>query len=170
MVKVSQFLIRHGITIYHSTPTVYRYFVSTLTGEQEFPQIRLIVLGGEEVFRKDIELFKKHFSPECILINGLGPTESTVSLQYFINKSMEVTRNAVPVGYPVEDTEILLLNEAGEENTVYGEIAIRSPHVALGYWQKLQITQARFLPDPSGSNKRIYHTGDHGASKAGWQH
>ena len=90
-----------------------------------------------------------------------------LSLQHFINKSMEVTRNSVPVGYPVKESDDLLLNETGEENTVYGEIAIRSPHVALGYWKKLEITQARFLPDPSGSNKRIYYTGDMGRLRPG---
>jgi len=160
--NLSRWFIEKELTIYHSTPTVYRYFINSLTDGEIVPTFRLVVLGGEEVHKRDVELYKKHFLPECIFINGLGPTESTVSLQYFINHDTEITRNAVPVGYPVENTEILLLNGAGEEAGVYGEIAIRSPHIALGYWQKPEITKAAFLPDPEGGEKRIYRTGDMG--------
>jgi amino acid adenylation domain-containing protein len=159
---LARWLVEQEITIYHSTPTVYRYFVASLAEGVTLPNIRLVVLGGEEVFKKDIELYKRHFSPECIFINGLGPTESTLCLQYFINHETNIFRNTVPVGYPVENTEVVLLNEFGEEPEVYGEIAIRSPHVALGYWQKPEITQVAFLPNPEGDNERIYRTGDLG--------
>src|SRR5713226_9352890 len=35
------------ITIYHSTPTVYRYFLSEMKDRGEFLRLRLVVLGGE---------------------------------------------------------------------------------------------------------------------------
>ena len=72
-----------------------------------------MVLGGEEASHRDVEAFKKHFSPTTIFINGLGPTESTLSLQYFIDKQTKISGKRVPVGYPVEGTEVLLINEAG---------------------------------------------------------
>ncbi|HAX77733.1 MAG TPA: non-ribosomal peptide synthetase [Cyanobacteria bacterium UBA11372] len=155
------------ITIYHSTPTVYRHFLDTLPqpsekSETPFPQIRLVVMGGEEVVRKDVELYQKYLSQNCIFVNGLGPTESTVTLQYFIDKETKQVGNLVPVGYAVEDTEVLLLNQAGINAEIYGEIAIKSPYIALGYWQKPQLTQAAFLPDTEGGNQRIYRTGDLG--------
>ena len=157
-----QQLVGQKITIYHSTPTVYRYFIGSLSSEKTLSFTRLVVLGGEEVFKKDVELYKKHFPPACLFVNGLGPTESTVSLQYFISQDTEIARTSVPVGYPVEDTEILLLNEAGKEVAIYGEIAIRSPHLALGYWQKTELTETSFLSDPTGGSRRIYRTGDMG--------
>jgi amino acid adenylation domain-containing protein len=160
--NILQWLIDQEITLYHSTPTVYRYLLSSVDIQKKFPKIRLVVLGGEEVFRRDVELYKKHFEPNSIFINGLGPSESTVTLQYFMNGHTELSRTAVPVGYPVEETEILLLNDVGEEAEVYGEISIRSPHIALGYWQKPELTNKVFLPDPEGGNKRIYRSGDMG--------
>ncbi len=161
--ELSRWISREAITIYHSTPTLYRYFINGLS-QAEFPHMRLVVLGGEEAQSKDVESFKKHFSRECLLVNGLGPTESTVSLQYFIDKQTEVTSNSVPAGYPVEDTEVLLLNEAGEQVAVYGigEIAIKSEHVALGYWQREEQTRASFIEDAAGGERRIYRTGDLG--------
>ena len=160
--EIAAWLRTHEITIYHSTPTVYRYAVSTLGGTAVFPKLRLVVLGGEAVYKRDVELYKQYFSPECLFVNGLGPTESTVSLQYFINKHTEILRNAVSVGYPVEGTEVCLLDEAGEPTEITGEIAFRSPHLALGYWQKPELTQTVFLPDPEGGNRWMYRTGDLG--------
>ncbi len=150
-------LSEQGITIYHSTPTVYRYFVSEMQGRNptvregapshagtlpdgRVSALRLVVLGGEEVTPSDVELYKKTFADDCLLVNGLGPTESTVSLQYFINKQTAISGARVPVGYPVDDTEVFLLSRAGKRAEMYGEIAIKSEHVALGYWRNATAT------------------------------
>ncbi len=89
-----------------------------------------MVLGGEEVYKRDLDLFKKHFFPGCNFVNLFGSTESSLGIQYFINHKTEIAGNTVPIGYPVEDTEISLLDETGEENGIHGEIALMSPHVA----------------------------------------
>jgi len=156
-----QWLLDNEVTIYHSTPTVYRYFLDSLTAGEQFPGIRLVVLGGEEVYKRDVDLFKQYFAPDCIFVNGLGPTESTVTLQYFITNDTPLERATVPVGYPVEGTEILLLGPAPDRTEVYGigEIAIRSPHVALGYWRTPELTSAAFTED---GDQRTYSAGDLG--------
>jgi amino acid adenylation domain-containing protein len=150
------------ITIYHSTPTVYRYVIKSLAEKIEFPEVRLVVLGGEEVKRSDVDLYKKHFADKCLLVNGLGPTEATVSLQYFIDRETKIPSQGVPVGYPVADTEILLLNRAGKRAEIRGEIAIQCDHVALGYWRNEQATEAAFAPALAGVTGRVYRTGDMG--------
>jgi len=159
---LSEWLIMEEITIYHSTPTVYRYLISSLAEDYTFPKIRLVVLGGEEVYKKDVDTYKKHFSPDCIFINTYGPTESTIALQYFINNQSKNTRKTVPIGYPVEDTDILLLDNTGEVTEVYGEIAIASNHVATGYWQRPEMTRKVFLSDPVCGIRQFYRTGDMG--------
>ncbi|MGD1704335.1 amino acid adenylation domain-containing protein [Dapis sp. BLCC M229] len=161
LAAVPEYLQQSGITIYHSTPTVFRYLESHLTAADYLPQMRLIVLGGEEVKHQDVQIYQQHFSADCILVNGLGPTESTVTLQYFIDRQTEVG-NKVPVGYPVEETEIILLDDNGEVTDFYGEIGIRSSYIALGYWQQQKLTDKVFLADPDGGNKHIYRTGDLG--------
>jgi amino acid adenylation domain-containing protein len=161
-VRLSEWLNREAITIYHSTPTVYRYLISTLDKEEKFPEVRLVVLGGEEVYKKDVEAYKKHFSSECIFVNTYGPTESTIALQYFMDHKTKITRNTVPIGYPVDNTEILLLNKAGEATDVFGEIAIRSEHIATGYWRRPEMMRKVFLPDPDGGDRKLYRTGDMG--------
>ncbi len=160
--NLTSWLIDHKITIYHSTSTVYRYWTDTLSNEKliNFSDIRLVILGGEEVLKKDVERYQEIFTDNCIFVNGLGCTESSFYLQYIINKKTEIIGHKVGVGYPLEQTEILLVNEEGINTEIYGEIAIKSPYIALEYWHNQQLTESAFLLDQE--NKRIYRTGDLG--------
>ncbi|MBE7553881.1 MAG: amino acid adenylation domain-containing protein [Anaerolineales bacterium] len=162
--NLASWLIGEEITIYHSVPTVFRSLLMTLMGEEQFPKLRLIDLGGETVYQRDVELYKKYFSADCLLVNGYGCTELNVARQYFINKDTQMSRSVAPVGYAVEDTEILLLAETGEEVGLnrMGEIAIKSRYLCPGYWRKPDLTQAAFRSDPAGGNEKVYYTGDMG--------
>lgn len=162
LARFTDWIIEQGITIYHSTPTVYRYLLRSLSGREQFPSLRLVVLGGEAVYKRDVEEYQRRFGPQCLFVNGLGPTESTLGLQFVINKNTRLNRNAVPVGYAVEDTQILLLDDAGVPGAIRGEIGIRSKHLALGYWKQEELTRRAFLPDPHGDGLRTYKTGDIG--------
>ena len=126
-----------------------------------FETVRLVVLGGEPVVKRDVERYRQHFTPRCRLVNGLGPTESTVTLQHVIDHETAITRAAVPVGRAVDNTEVVLLDETGTA-AVLGEIVIQSEHVALGYWQRPDLTAAAFEPAPEGNARRRYRTGDLG--------
>jgi amino acid adenylation domain-containing protein len=148
-----------GVTVYHSTPTLFRQIVRELAERGAPATVRLVVLGGEEVRRSDAEVHRARFGPACILVNGFGPTESTVSLQYFVDGATPLDRRTVPIGRPVESTEISLLSRGGVPGQVYGEIAVRSPHVALGYWRSPETTEAAFGGEATGA-ARVYRTGD----------
>ncbi|MCF4968772.1 non-ribosomal peptide synthetase [Nostoc sp. CMAA1605] len=171
LIYFSDWLSEQKITVYHSTPTVYRHFLQILNAKDsitkaKLSQVRLVVLGGEQVVKSDVELYQNFFADDCILVNGLGSTESSFNLQYLIDKNTQITQKFVPVGYAFEDTEIILLDDAGNQTDICGEIAIKSHHVALGYWQKPELTKAVFFDDPQGSKKRIYRTGDLGRLRA----
>ena len=147
-----------------SSVIVFRYFLDTLTGTDDFPDLRLIILGSAQVFRKDIELYKKHFSQACILINALSTTETNTFRWYFIDKSTVITNDVVPVGFAVEDKEVFLLDEDGKKvgiNSI-GEIVVKSPYLSPGYWRRPDLTQAAFLHDSNSREKRVYRTGDLG--------
>ena len=160
---LAAWLIREEITIYSSVATVFRHFVSTLTKEQ-FPKLRLVYLGGEPVYKSDVELYKKRFAHDCLFVNRLGTSETGTVRYYFVDKKTLITGSVVPIGYPAEDMEIILLDDVGREigfNQV-GEIAVKSRYLSPGYWRRPDLTKAAFLPDPEGVDKRIYLTGDLG--------
>ena len=160
---LGKWLAEEEITIYHSVPSVFRHFIDTLTGIETFPSLRIVRLAGEPVAGKDIELFKKHFPPKCVLVNELGCTEAGTIAHYLIDKETRITTNTVPVGNAVEDIKILLLD--GGKRVGFdeiGEIAVQSRYLSPGYWRRPALTRAAFLPDPEGGDERIYLPGDLG--------
>ncbi|HLP46739.1 MAG TPA: amino acid adenylation domain-containing protein, partial [Candidatus Kapabacteria bacterium] len=164
MAEMMNWLCVEEITIYHSVPTVFRLFTDELTGHDQLPSIRLIVLGGEEVIKKDFLKFKTNFPAHCLFINGLGPTESTVTLQNIIDKKTEIRKELVPVGFPVDRTNVYLLNEDDKEADILqeGEIIYASEYLALGYLNNPEKTNEVFGINPVKGNGRIYRSGDFG--------
>jgi amino acid adenylation domain-containing protein len=164
LTNLGTWLIDEEITVYTCVATVFRQTVKGLAGKVKFPKIRLIHIGGEPISKSDVELYKTHFSHDCIFVTRFGISETPTVSYYFINKQTEIKGERVPVGYPLEGNEVLLLDDDGKEvgvNSV-GEIAIKSSYLALGYWRRPDLTSAKFLPDPKGRNARIYLTGDLG--------
>ncbi|MFD2767150.1 non-ribosomal peptide synthetase [Micromonospora eburnea] len=149
-------LARHRVTIYHSTPTVYRYLCASLGPTGTLPDIRAVLLGGEEVTRHDVELARRHFTPDTVFVNGYGTTEISFAAQYHLPADAALDRTVVPVGYPLDGIEVLLLDEAGVAGDT-GEVVVRCPHVALGYWRLPELTAQRF---GERDGVRTYRTGD----------
>ena len=159
---LGKWLLEEKMTIYHSVPTVFRQLAETLTDQDKFPDLRVLRLGGEPVYKRELDLFKKYFSKDCILVNRLGSSETGSLRMYFVDKDTQISGNLVPVGYPVLDNDIMFLDDAGQIAGDEGEIAVRTRYVSPGYWGRSDLTEAAFLPDPADSEKRIYRTGDLG--------
>ena len=161
---LADWLSQEKITIYFSVPTVFRKLTDTLTGQEDLSALRLIYLAGEGAAKRDVELYKKHFSRQCILVNSLASNEAGIIRQYFIDKETEVEGTIVPAGCGVEDKEVVLLDDAGKEvaSGETGEIAVRSRYVSPGYWRRPELTAAAFLPDSTSADRHIYLSGDMG--------
>ena len=162
--KLAAWLLHEQITITNPFASGFRHFVSTLSGEEAFPHLRLLIMGGEPLYKSDVELYKKYFTPSCILAHVMGSTELSTTRMYFIDKETLLVDDIVPPGYAVEETDIILLDESGAaiRSHEVGEIAVKSRYLAVGYWGNDTLTAARFVPDPTGGEERVYLTGDMG--------
>jgi amino acid adenylation domain-containing protein len=158
--QLGEWLSAHRISIYHSTPTVYRHFTDTLEHSDQMADMRLVILGGEPVQKNDFDVFRAHFPADCLFANLSGQTESSLNMVNTLDTRAVLTRQSVSMGHPVEDTQVLLLDDAGQPTELYGEIAIHSEQLALGYWNQPETTRAVFLADPDGGNRRVYRSGD----------
>lgn len=157
--EVSKWLIENEITVWHSVPTLYRYFTNFLSGKEEFSKLRLIVLGGESVRGNDVETFKRVFK-EAVLVNLYGQSESSYNSAQFFNK--DTIFEGITLGLPTEDTELFVMNEKGKKLGILraGEIVVKSKYIAKGYWGEKEKSEAVFLRD--GESSALYHTGDLG--------
>ena len=161
---LAAWLIEEGITIFHSSPSVFRSLVQAQSGSEKFPRLRVLRLGGETVSVADFELYRRHFSPNCIFVSSFGSTETGTFREFFANHETAISEGVMPSGYPAWGTEVLLLDDEGKEVEPgeVGEIAVRSDYLAVSYWHQPDLTRAVFLPDPKAGNARIYRTGDLG--------
>lgn len=140
---IAPFLAREGITVYHSVPSLFRRVAAS---GQAFPDLRLIRLEGDATSPRDIALFRGRFAPACRLVNGLGATECGLVRQFFVGPETEIPGNVVPIGYPVEDMDVVVLDKDGRElgPGETGEIVVRSRFLAVGYWRQPELTAAKF--------------------------
>lgn len=160
-VAFEEWVLRNQITVYHSVPTVFRHIIRRVKKCEYLETVRVVVLGGESVLINDFEEYKRVFSDKCIFVNGLGPTEATVALQYIANKNTQVDSTVVPVGYPIKGTDAYIVNDMQECVKVneVGELVLSSKHLALGYNGRIDETNARFKMDLQ-EKRRFYFTGD----------
>jgi amino acid adenylation domain-containing protein len=160
--SIANWMAQNKITIYHSTLPLFRHLLNTIRGNENFPALRIIVAGGDMIYKSDVKAFQERFSDGCVLMNAYGATESTTALGYFISTNSSFERSIVPLGYPAEDTEVLLLNGFIRQNAIngIGEIVLKSKHVSLGYYLNADLTNEKFKTLVSG--ERLYYTGDLG--------
>ncbi len=156
---LSMLLVNEKITIWHSTPTLFRYFTGALNRKDRFPEVRRVLLGGEPLRAHDVELYKTYFAGAS-LINVYGQTESTVSSLCVIGP--QHTFDDVSLGEPLDETKNFLMDEDGElvEEMGGGEIVVACDYVAPGYWQDKEHSEQVFLHDEQMG--RLYRTGDLG--------
>ncbi|SCE77447.1 amino acid adenylation domain-containing protein [Micromonospora matsumotoense] len=148
-------LVRHRVTVYHSTPTVYRFLLDTL-GDRRLDTVRVVLLGGEQATHADAARGRDRFAPDCVLVNGYGATEMTFAARYALPLATAAPDAAgpLPIGTALPGYTLRLADS--------GEIVVRSRHLAPGY---LGQPSDRFGVDPDGVP--TYATGDLGARLPG---
>jgi amino acid adenylation domain-containing protein len=158
---LARWLERERVTIYHSVPTIFRGF---LGGDRVFPDVRVVRLEGDQTASSDVGLFRRHFGPRCVLVNGLGTTETGLVSQYFVRRETPVSAGVVPVGHAVEGMEVSVLGGDGRPVAPggVGEIAVASEYLAVGYENQPELTRERFGEAYRAGRRRTYRTGDLG--------
>ena len=162
---LAQWMMEQEITILNCVTSAFRSFALALHGDEAFPCLRLIGLTGETVYKSDFELYKKHFSDACVLVNRYGPNEVGRIAQYLLSKRTVITTDVVPVGYLASGKTIQLVDDDGELAAIgqTGEIVVKSRYVSPGYWRQPELSRTAFPVDPLDGQMRVYHTGDIGA-------
>jgi len=96
------------------------------------------------------------------LINTWGATETTVDVTAF-NCKDSFTGSILPVGYPIDGVELLLLDEAGVQvpDGVTGELYIGGEVLAEGYFKDPDLTSQKFVRLPDYGGGMYYKSGDY---------
>jgi len=149
--------ITENITIMQGTPFMWRTMLE-VGWVQRLP-IK-IFCGGEAMSH---ELAMALVGKCNSLWNMYGPTETTI---YSIIKQVTANDELITIGKPIDNTQVYILDEALKQVAAgeVGEIYIAGDGVALGYINKPDLTEERFLNDPfaASAGTKMYKTGDLG--------
>jgi acyl-coenzyme A synthetase/AMP-(fatty) acid ligase/acyl carrier protein len=132
-----------------------------------FPDLRLIRLSSGQVSKADVDLFQQRF-PNCVLLHVLSSTEAITYCAHFVDAHYVLGDDTLPVGYPVEDMEVMILDENHDSAPLgtMGEIAIRSAFLFPGYWKNSALTDRSFAAGSAATGRRTFLTGDLGRLRA----
>lgn len=165
-VKLVEFLNEYKINTVCWVVSALTMISSTKTFDKIIPKYLHTVAFGSEVFPiRQFRLWKEAL-PDARFINLYGPTEATgMSCYYEVDRDFE-EGEAIPIGRPFKNTEILLLDENNKvpRSGDPGEICIRGTALTLGYYGDHEKTDEVFVQNPLNPyyHERIYRTGDIG--------
>jgi amino acid adenylation domain-containing protein len=152
-------------TLLKLTPSHLRLLNQAMDGAGGAAPAQRLMIGGEPIVAADVAWWQQRF-PEVKLSNHFGPTETTVGSCSFEIMETITASTAVPIGKPVANTRIYILDGAGEPvpTGVTGELYIGGAGVARGYLNRPELTAERFVADPFAPElgARMYKTGDLG--------
>ena len=159
-VYLSRVIESEGVTMLNFVPPMMQAFLEV--GELErCGSLRRVVNGGEALPFALQQRFCAAL-PHVELHNLYGPTEAAVELMYWVCER-DGARGTVPIGHPVANTRVYVLDEAMEPVPpgVAGELYLGGVQVARGYLNRPALTAEKFVPDPFGRpGARLYRTGD----------
>ncbi|MGA9533931.1 MAG: AMP-binding protein [Anaerolineales bacterium] len=152
------------LTLLHLPIGLFRLLANDIASAGGFPDLRVVLAGGEAAFRSDIEVGRRLVQDRCVFVHQLAATETAYITRNIIDADTPLPEGVVPVGTPARDKNVLLLDEFGErvvEGEV-GQIIVESDYLAKGYWRDPGLTARKFTRFDSGNRARRYATGDFG--------
>ncbi|MCF4968894.1 non-ribosomal peptide synthetase [Nostoc sp. CMAA1605] len=129
------------------------------------PSLRLLTVGGDTVLPETVAMWQQFVGDRITCLNAYGPTEASVTaIVYDVQNFHPEKTNTVPIGHPVANTEIYILDSHLQPVPigVKGELYIGGVRIARGYLNRPELTQEKFIPHPfkDGKSHRLYKTGD----------
>ncbi len=166
--KMYEWMEKQRISFTQFVPSMLKVFVEYIEVkkiENPLERLRWVFNGGEQV---GINLVKRFY--DCFksskYANIYGMTESAIYATYHIVERGSLENwNSVPIGNPILNTQILLLNELDQICNTYekGEICISGISLADGYWNDDTSTKEKFTYY-KGIKDKLYRSGDIGMS------
>lgn len=125
--------------------------------------LKRVLFCGEVMHNKVLNIWRKNL-PSVLYANLYGPTEITDACTCYIVDREFADEEPLPIGLPMENTDILILNEKNElvKDDEIGELCVRGTSLSLGYYNNMKKTQEVFVQNPLNNSypEIIYRTGD----------
>lgn len=156
-------LEKENVTFLYLPPNVLDDVSNFITMTNQKWQVSKMLVGVEAIKNGALNNFLE-LNPNLEIVNGYGPTETTICCTFYTYHKNEDTTKIVPIGYPLKNNNIYVVNSLNQLLPVGypGEICITGKNVSLGYLSHPELTKKSFVEIPTLSSELIYKTGDIG--------
>jgi amino acid adenylation domain-containing protein len=165
--KFAASLEQNDVTLLYMSVGLFNQYTEALA--EVFTRLRCLMVGGDALEPTAIGRVLRN-SPPAVFLNVYGPTECTTFSTRFRIESLEDAAQSIPIGQPIANARIYILNERREPVPIgaTGELYIGGDGVASGYLNRPELTEQRFVADPFSDvpEARLYKTGDLGRWRA----
>ncbi|MDC7777729.1 non-ribosomal peptide synthetase/type I polyketide synthase [Bacillus cereus] len=160
--KLAQLIADEGVTLLNQTPSAFYVFQQVV---EEMPKlafkIRLLTFGGEMLKPGLLQSWFKR-SPNTVIVNMYGITETTVHVTYKEIGEKEMHSNLSAIGVPLPTYSCYVFDKHMNPTPkgMQGELYVGGYGVARGYLNRPELNSERFIQNPYNPSERLYRSGD----------
>lgn len=153
-------LEKNNITFSFMPPNILDDVFDFVYKNNRYFNINKLSVGVESIKNSTLNNFYK-LNKNIEIVNGYGPSEATICSTFFVYH-FDKTNSNVPIGYPLKNNNIYILNRFNNLQPVGipGELCITGKSVSSGYLNNIELTNKSFINMPNLSDSKIYKTGD----------
>jgi len=125
---------------------------------EQFPSLKTLITAGSATSRALVDKWRENVA----YINAYGPTETTICATFWTANDTVGIHPSVPIGKPLPNTQVLIVDKqlrlvpAGQ----VGELCVSGVGLAIGYWNRPDLTAEKFVEHPYLPGEKMYRTGD----------
>jgi surfactin family lipopeptide synthetase A len=161
MSLIAEIIDKEEIEILTMPYSALSLFLGELDHIDQLKSLKHLITSGEQPFVNSAlaKLLKAY--PGILFHNQYGPSETHVVTSYTLSGRIEEFPNKIPIGRPVHNTQIYLVNKEMElvPAGIPGDLYIGGFNVANGYINRADLTTERFIQNPFGEGI-LYKSGD----------
>ena len=141
-------LTTHSVTVLNQTPSAFYQLLQALVDQQVEFAPRYVIFGGEALDPTRLAPWFRHGSPDTVLVNMYGITETTVHVTFRRLDEETTRRRSSPIGTTLADLGGYVLDEhlRPVPTVVAGELYVSGAGLSRGPGQKLiPLVASKFL-------------------------
>jgi amino acid adenylation domain-containing protein/thioester reductase-like protein len=158
---------RHAVTMTDFVPTMLELLLELVVSRParvaQLRSLKRLLVGGEAMNPETVQRFRTML-PGLAITNTYGPTEASIGSVF--HDVTEDAGRAVPLGTPIANTAVVLLDDGGQPVSPgdLGQIHLAGLCVGAGYLGDPSGTREAFVanPFPAVPGETLYRTGDYG--------
>lgn len=152
-------IMKYNINALYIPPNILDNVVSLLSNNH-YTKIAKLLVGVEPISNTTLNKYIE-LNPDVIIVNGYGPTETTICATAFVYKKDISTTHAVSIGKPLYNNHVYILSQRSLcPVNVPGELYVAGAGVGDGYLNNEAKTSMSFNKDIFFNDLKMYATGD----------